>query len=949
MISWRDFAGPNLGYLVELFERYQQDPDSIDEAAREFFEKGSPPVGAQPGEVSTLSLEKAVAAANLAQAVRSYGHLAAHLDPLGSQPPGDPTLDAAVHQLTDDDLRQLPASLVGGPCAVGKNSAFDAIQQLRQIYSSTSGFDYGHIRQPEEREWLREAAESRSFRSPTDKIDPIRLLERLTQVEVFEHFLHRTFPGKTRFSIEGLDVMVPILDEIVGAAAEQNICMVFLGMAHRGRLNVLAHVQGKEYAKILAEFKDPGVNFTSLDELGWMGDVKYHKGALRALESGETVELLICMPPNPSHLEHINPVLGGMARAADTDADRPGRPGFYPRASIPILIHGDASFPGQGVVAETLNLSRLEGYQTAGTIHIIANNQLGYTASPQEARSTLYAADLAKGFKIPIIYVNADDPEACIEAARTAFAYRARFHKDFVIDLVGYRRFGHNEGDEPSFTQPLLYEKIRSHPSVRQMWAETLQDQKMLEPEAARRMYDEHMEALNRVYNDLKPEQDLEEQLPEAPPAGAARRVSTGVPVEQLSALNEALLSLHEGFTPNRKLLRGLERRRQIFNPTVENRSGDGSAETAAKRKGDGRSQVDGGESRSIDWATAEELAFASILEDGIPIRLTGEDVARGTFSQRHAVFHDVKTGKQHLPLQSLPQAKASFEVVNSPVTENATLGFEFGYNIQAPERLVIYEAQYGDFINAAQAIIDEFIVSARVKWGQTPSMVLLLPHGNEGQGPDHSSARPERFLQMADINLRVAYPTTAAQYFHLLRRQAILLKTDPLPLVVLTPKGMLRHPLTASTPDELARGNWKPVIVDPLVEKDLGSIRRVILCSGRIYSDLVSSDLQKESNDTAVVRVEQLAPFPAEEIGAALQTYSGLQNVVWVQEEPVNMGAWDYLRPRLQELISGRWPLWGVGRPSSSSPAEGSTAHYKVNQRLLIEQAYSPEKVEQR
>jgi 2-oxoglutarate dehydrogenase E1 component len=920
MAAWNDFFGPNAGYIHDLYLRYKQDPGSVDEHTRQLFEKyGSPDVEEIPFALAEqVPLEKAVAAANLAQAIRSYGHLDAQLDPLGSPPPGDPSLQPGTYGLSEDDLRGLPAFLIGGHCAEGKTNAYEVIQDLRQVYSSRTGFDYSHIRQPEERDWLREAAESRQFHPPNDPIDPLRLLERLTQIEVFEVFLHRVFPGKTRFSIEGLDMMVPILDEIVGAAAEEDICMIFLGMAHRGRLNVLAHVQGKSYAQILAEFKDPRGGFLPGEDVGWMGDVKYHKGALRAIESDEVVELLICMPPNPSHLEHVNPVVVGMARAADTRADRLGQPRFFPKASLPVLIHGDASFPGQGIVAETLNLSQLEGYQTSGTIHIIANNQLGYTATVREARSTLYAGDLAKGFKVPVIYVNADDPEACIEAARTAFAYRTRFHKDFLIDLIGYRRYGHNEGDEPSFTQPKIYERVKTHPTVRQQWVRTLQERGLIEENQAKSMVEEKLASLQEIYEVLKPEQDLDEEIPKPAPPGAARTIKTGVSVKRLKELNDSLLSLPEGFRLNSKLKRSMDRRREIFE------------------------RNDGSEGATINWPTAEELALASILEDGVPVRLTGEDVRRGTFSQRHAVFYDIETEKTHIPLQVIPQARASFEVYNSPVTENAVLGFEFGYNVSAPERLVIWEAQYGDFVNVGQAIIDEFIVSALVKWGQRPSLVLLLPHGNEGQGPDHSSARPERFLQIAERNLRLAYPTTAAQYFHLLRRQAALLKTDPLPLIVLTHKGLLRHPLVLSRPEELEKGAWKPVIDDPERKRETSKIAKLILCTGRIFADLFGAEERKDATETAIARVEQLYPFPEDAVADLIEGYPNLDEVLWVQEEPRNMGAWVFVRSRLEDIIQGRIPLHYTGRPASSSPAEGSAAVYAANQRAIVKQAFT-------
>jgi len=920
MTSWQQISGINSGYILELFERYQEDPDSVDESTRNFFDQWGPPEAALParGEFTAarIDLKKAVGAANLSQSIRSYGHLAAQLDPLGSQPPGDPSLSSGFHGVTEQDLRSLPASLVGGPIAQTAENAWDAIQALRNIYCTTIGYDYDHIHEPAERNWLRDAAESRRFRSQQGRSDPVKLLERLTQVEVFEHFLHRIFPGKTRFSIEGLDMMVPMLDEIVGAAAETEICMIFLGMAHRGRLNILAHVLQKPYAQILAEFKDPRGTSTTWDKLGWTGDVKYHKGAQRAVEDDKVVELVINMPSNPSHLEHINPVLEGMARAADTRVDGPGDPVFYPKASLPVLIHGDASFPGQGVMAETLNFSRLEGYQTAGTIHIIANNQLGYTAEARETRSSRYASDLAKGFEIPVIHVNADDPQACLEAARIAFEYREQFQKDFLIDLIGYRRYGHNEGDEPSFTQPLMYSIIDDHPTVRDIWAQTLLQRGVISEELPDDLVRKGMDVLQEVNDSLEPEQALVEPHPEAPPPGAARQVKTAVDIQRLQELNDALLKFPDNFNVHPKMSRTIRRRRQIF-------------EKADKA--------------NIDWATAEEFAFATILQDGIAIRLTGEDVIRGTFSQRHAVFYDVKeAGKTFTPLKEIPQTKASFEIYNSPLSENAAIGFEFGYNVQAPNRLVVWEAQYGDFVNVGQIMLDEFLTSARAKWGQTPSMVMLLPHGNEGQGPDHSSGRPERFLGLAsETNMRIAIPTSAAQFFHLLRRQALLLKTDPLPLIVFTPKGLLRHPLVSSHPEEFSVGTWRPVLDDPRHDQIAKNVRRLLLCSGRIYIDLIASNLRDESKDVAIVRVEQLYPFPSDELKEILDSYPKLEQVAWVQEEPQNMGAWDFVKPRLVEITSG-FSLHYVGRPSSSSPAEGSSYWYNTTQSVLVEHAFS-------
>jgi 2-oxoglutarate dehydrogenase E1 component len=586
--------------------------------------------------------------------------------------------------------------------------------------------------------------------------------------------------------------------------------------------------------------------------------------------------------------------------------------------TLPILIHGDAAFPGQGIVAETLNFSRLPGYETGGTIHLIANNQLGYTTLPRDARSTLYAGDLAKGFEIPIVHVNADDPEACIEAARLAFAYRAHFHKDFLIDLVGYRRYGHNEGDEPTFTQPLMYQKIEHHPTVRTRWAETLIRRGVIDESQPDRLMREHLEELQHTLESLRPDAEVIESLPEPAPPGAARRVETAVPVERLRALNDALLRVPEGFAVHRKLHRAMERRRQAL------------------------SDLD---ARTIDWTTAESLALGSILEDGIAIRLTGQDVARGTFSQRHAVFHDVVTGETFTPLQALAQARAAFAIHDSPLSENAAVGFEYGYNVQEPGRLVIWEAQYGDFVNNAQMMIDEFITSARAKWGQTPSLVMLLPHGYEGQGPDHSSGRLERFLELsAATNLRVANCTTAAQYFHLLRRQAALLETDPLPLIVMTPKSLLRHPLTASSLRELSEGRWQPVIDDVEAGRHAAEARRVICCSGKVYVDLATSKERAQRPEIALVRVEQIELFPAEELKQILDGYPGIRELVWVQEEPENMGAWLHVQPHLARLSLGRWPVHYVGRPRHASPAEGSSALHAQIQAGLVARAFNLE-----
>jgi 2-oxoglutarate dehydrogenase E1 component len=914
-VNEREFQDFNYGYVLELYENFKRNPASVDDATRALFREWTPgetAVVSTPAAGAPTDLATAVRAVNLAQSIRRYGHLAAQIDPLGRRPAGDPALLAETHGVTESDLRALPASLIGGPLAEGATSMWEVIERLRALYTSTTGYDLAHVFVPEERAWLREAIETGRYRAPANPIDAIALLSRLTEVEAFERFLQRTFPGKTRFSIEGLDMLVPVLDEIIAEAAEVGRQQAFIGMAHRGRLNVMSHVMGKPYEQILAEFKD-AVGHAHHAGTQWSGDVKYHLGASRAIDGGKEVHLIVSMPPNPSHLEAIDPVLEGMARAAGTNSSRPGEPTFNPDAVLPILIHGDASFAGQGVVAETLNLHRLDGYTTGGTIHIIANNQIGFTTRPSDSYSTLYASGLARGFKIPIVHVNADDPEACVAAARLAFAYRETFKRDFLIDLVGYRRYGHNEGDEPAFTQPVMYKKIHALPTVRAQWAKTLEAQGKIESGRADAMLTEHLDKMQKVLEGLDPERHLVEPTPVLAASGTAARAETAVPLERLRALNDALVQLPAGFAMHPKLERAREKRRHAFD----------AVDTAA-----------------IEWSAAEELAFASILEDGAPIRLTGEDVERGTFSQRHAVLHDPNTGQRHVPLQALPQAKAAFEIWNSPLSENAALGFEYGYNIQAPERLVLWEAQYGDFVDGAQVVLDEFILSARAKWGQQPSLVLLLPHAYEGQGPDHASARPERFLQLAsDINMRVANCTSAAQYFHLLRRQAALLQRDPLPLVILTPKSLLRHPRMASAPRELAEGRWRQVIDDGERRQRAGDVRRLVFCSGKIAIDLLTSPLRANAPDVAVCRVEQLYPLPVRDMLGAIEAYPKLEEVVWAQEEPENMGAWDFVRPTLEGLVGSR-RMAVLARPRSSSPAEGSAARHARTQERLIAQA---------
>ena len=928
----REFHGPNAGYVLELYERYRQDPNSVDAATRAQFARWQPPLesaitpappssnGQTPAVAQTLAAatasQTALGAVRLAAAIRKYGHLAAQIDPLGSEPPGDPLLSLAAHGLDEATLRELPASVVEGPLSAGAANAYEAFVALKEVYCGSIGYDYGHLSLPEERVWLRHVAETGRYHPATDNASRLRLMRRLTQVEGFEKFLHRAFLGKTRFSIEGLDMMVPMLDLILADAFEGGIKTIVMGMAHRGRLNVLAHVLQKPYAQIMAEFKDPVLgNRSARQELGWMGDVKYHEGARRDLAEGEA-QLRVIMAPNPSHLEHVNPVVEGMVRAADSLVDQPGETRFDHVSAMALLIHGDAAFVGQGIVAETMNFADVSGWRNGGTIHIIANNQIGFTALPDGSRSTRYASDLAKAFEIPIVHVNADDPEACLEVAALAIAYRQHFNKDFMIDLVGYRRFGHNEGDEPRFTQPKMYAVIDSLPTVREAWAGELTRAGLLDGDEAEQMLAGQIADLQQIFADLEPEAELPAPDLNNPEPGAARSTITRVDQSKLVAYNEAVYALPAGFQPNGRLLRILKRRAEALTEPAE---------------------------RAIDWGHAEALAFASILAQGTAIRLTGEDAERGTFSHRHALLHDSETGRTYVPLQALPQAQAAFEVRNSPLSENAALGFEYGYNIQAPDRLVLWEAQYGDFVNGAQAVIDEFVVSGRSKWGQTPSLVMLLPHGYEGQGPDHSTGRLGRFLQLAaETNMRIANPTTAAQYFHLLRRQALLLKSDPLPLIVMSPKSLLRHPLAASSLEELAQGHWQPVIPDPTAAERRDKVTRLILCSGKVHVDLENSEARATADFVAITRVEQLYPFPLIDIEPLLAEYPNLAEVVWLQEEPANMGAWSFAQPLLQELLAGRWPLRYIGRARRASPAEGSSAWHHVNQQEIVRQAFA-------
>ena len=939
-----DVDALNAGYASALLEEYLENPEAVPAEWRELFESGdSPLVASLPGLARLLerlggngsgspvaaatpeaSAESAApdnlllggvaAAMALVKAHRMHGHLAAHLDPLGSEPPGDPALEAErlIPPLTPELQARIPASLLR--LYVPGETLADALPLLRETYCGTSAYEIEHISDHEERVWLRQAIESGRYRTPLSEDEKRRLLTRLSEVEGMERYLRRAFLGQKQFSIEGLDVMVPMLDEAIELGARAGAKEVVMGMEHRGRLNVLAHIVGRPYETILREFEgEKTLEAVRADPEGGSGDVKYHLGA-EGSRTTSTGQITVTLAANPSHLEAVDPVVEGQARAEQTD--RGTREGIHdPTAALAILIHGDASFPGQGIVAETLNLARLGGYTTGGTLHLIANNQVGFTTDPAEGRSTRYSSDLAKGFDVPIIHVNADDAEAAIAAVRLALAFRKRFESDVVIDLVGYRRHGHNEQDEAAYTQPLMAAEIAEHSTVREQFAGRLVEEGVVAQEEADGLAKQAEQSMREAHERLKA---LFEQLESGGqgtdgsiPIEARADVMTAVPADTLRALNVELISVPDDFTVHPKLLKQLERR------------------IAALDEG------------GIDWGQAESLAFASLLVEGIPIRLTGQDTERGTFSHRHMVLHDVHTGGTYTPIQNLHEASASMEVHNSPLSEVAAVGFEYGYAVAAPESLVLWEAQFGDFVNGAQTIVDQFIVSGLSKWGQTSRLTLLLPHGYEGNGPEHSSARLERFLQLAaQENIRIANPTTAAQYFHLVRRQA--LEPSGRQLIVMTPKGLLRLKQAASTLADLAEGSFQQMIDD--AEADREQVRRLVVCSGKVYYDIVGHEARATTTTVAVVRLEQLYPFP---VGSAARLFAGyphLEQVVWAQEEPQNMGAYRAIRHRLEEALPTGVHLRYAGRPWRASPSEGyPTAHIREQDRIVREALGSP------
>jgi 2-oxoglutarate dehydrogenase E1 component len=974
---WEAYFGPNLGYLYEQYDQYVSDPGQVEPTFRELFDRfGAPPaeqasgamafqapvqdqkpiqatqasaqvqasvqsaqasfkapstsdapnpaISAKPEDQLEL-MKKVVAADRLVWNIRTYGHLAADTDPLTLRAPSDTRiLEAATYQLTEADLKSISASLIWEHAQGAVVTGWDAIQRLRQIYTTTIAYEFGHVHEEEERDWLNKKVEANTWPAPLASEERKSLLKRLVQVEQFEHFLQRTFVGQKRFSIEGLDVLVPIVDEMVNRFTKDGTKHILMGMAHRGRLNVLTHVLGKPYSKIFSEFhhspnKDMipsegsmGINY------GWTGDVKYHLGAYRSVADGEKGETRLTLANNPSHLEYVNPVVEGFSRAAQEDRTEPGFPKQDVSRAVTVIIHGDAAFPGEGVVAETLNFNNLPGYRNGGTIHIIANNRLGFTTESSDSRSTHYASDLAKGYEIPIVHVNADDPEACLAAIRLASEYRIRFQKDFLIDLVGYRRYGHNETDDPEATQPIMYSKVHKHPTVSELYANKLRQEGFIDSGLVAKMRQDALKDMQQAYEQVKNKEGSEKEnnlseklLDQVDPT----TLPTAVPLEKLRAINADLLQFPEDFQVYPKLQRILERRVSALE-----------------------------ENGKVDWALAETLAFATILSEGKPIRLSGQDSQRGTFAHRHLILHDPTTGRSYSPLHILPQSKASFAIHNSPLSEASVLGFEYGYDVFSPETLVIWEAQYGDFANAAQVIFDQFIAASRVKWAQKSGLVVMLPHGSEGQGPEHSSARLERFLQAAaEDNWTVANLTSAAQYFHLLRRQAAMTESEyARPLILMAPKSLIRNQRVASPGTAFSEGSFQSVLEQTGLGGQPEQVERLILCSGKVAIDLEEAIVaDKQDLDWLyVARVEQLYPFPQAELKAIIERYTNLKEIVWLQEENKNMGAWTYMDPRIRRLLPEGTAIRYIGRPDRASTASGYQNVHSFEQQQIIAEA---------
>ncbi len=850
--------------------------------------------------------EKQARVLQLIHAYRVRGHLVADLDPLEHEPQYHHELDPNNYGLTIWDLDRefitggLTAGLGNGESRTA--TLREILETVRQTYCAKIGVEYMHIQDTEQKQWLQDRMEPSRNRSQFSTDVKKQILAMLIAAEAFEKFLHTKFVGHKRFSVEGGETAIAILHQLLEEAAAQGVEEVIIGMAHRGRLNVLSNIIGKSYAQVFSEFEG---NIDPQSTQG-SGDVKYHLTAsgVRPTRSGKNIKVSVM--PNPSHLEAVDPVVEGVVRAKQTRIGDSNR-----TRVLPVLLHGDAAFAGQGVIAETLNLSQLEGYHTGGTIHLIINNQIGFTTTPLEARSTPYSTDVARMVQAPIFHVNGDDPEAAIHAMKLAFDFRQRFKKDVVIDMYCFRRHGHNEGDEPSYTQPLLYKQIKEHPVTHDLYANKLIREKVLTKDEAAAMRASCLECLNGAFDTAK--RKVEPFKPEVitplDSSAIPQSDKTAISNEILQKVTHALTNFPEGFQLHPKLASFIAKRKLMME-----------------------------EGKGIDWSMAEALAFGTLAYEGTPVRLSGQDSSRGTFSQRHDVLADATTGREYLPVNHVAEGQARVDVYDSLLSEMAVLGFEYGYSLADPSSLVMWEAQFGDFANGAQIIIDQFIAASEAKWQQPCDLVLLLPHGSEGQGPEHSSARPERFLQLcSEDNMRVCNCTTPAQYFHVLRRQM----RDGLrkPLVLMTPKSLLRHPRVVSSIEEFTNVHFQEVIDDSAIT-DHAAVQRVLLCSGKIYYDLLQAREEKRLTHLALGRVEQLYPYPKAQVVELLNHYPNAREVIWVQEEPRNMGAWRYIRGHLLGSISSHQKLDYVGRPHAASPATGSLTRHLEEQAKVVEEA---------
>ncbi|KAB2332278.1 2-oxoglutarate dehydrogenase E1 component [Cytobacillus depressus] len=926
---WSDFHGPNLGYLLEQYDLYLEDMSLVDESLRAMFAKwGAPEL--QDGNYTEQSqqnvspsyiLNKMKALVNvlkLAENIRAMGHLKADIYPLEKQEATD-MFSLSTYGLTENDVREIPVEMICPEMSGKLSDGLEAIQYLKQVYTGFVGVEIQHI-DPEERKWLQSKIETGFLNKELVEAQKTALLTNLYEAEGFEQFLQKTYVGQKRFSVEGLETLVPAINEIVALGAEDGMQDVMISMAHRGRLNVLAHVLEKPYEAIFSQFQHSKWEPNEFDRnrtLSTTGDVKYHAGDVKKRRINDK-DIKVTLAYNPSHLEVAGTVVEGYTRAAQEDRSEKGYPKQDVTKALAVLVHGDAAFPGQGVVAETLNYSSTAAYQTGGTIHIIANNRIGFTTESEDSRSTRYSSDMAKGFHIPIFHVNADAPEATLSLIRLAFEYRQTFNKDILIDLIGYRRLGHNEMDEPMATNPVTYQIVRKHPTITGIYKQQLLNEKSLTEEQIAAIETNTFGKFAKAYENIDKNQEeiksLEDMLAFANKDVA--KVDTTVDKASLTKINQEILEWPENFNVFGKLKRILERRLDVF-----------------KNKG------------KVDWAHAEALAFATILQDGSPIRLTGQDSERGTFSHRNLVLSDEKTGEKYCPMHTLSTSNASFAIHNSVLSEAAILGFEYGYNVISPETLVLWEAQFGDFANGAQIILDQFISPGKAKWGQTSGVVMLLPHGYEGQGPEHSSARLERFLQLAaENNWSVANLSSSAQYFHILRRQAAMLLSDEVkPLVLMAPKSLLRHASAASYLEEFTNGEFQPIIEQPGLGKEPEQVERIVFTSGRLaveLSDHLTDVEQFKWLD--IIRIEEIYPFPEQEIKNLLKKYKNLKEIIWTQEEPKNMGAWTYIATRLQQLLPNDIQVSYNGRPEMASPSEGDPVVHKKEQQRIINNVFT-------